>query len=187
MFKRYRVSKSRTDTEKESRHATKDTGKKRHNTSRQEIQQKDNTRQKQDKEVQKKDKEIQESKSLQDESILNRGGTYKYNSQQWLSDILSDEKKLRIFTAYDHEKFEYIYEKFEKHLKKTDMPLFIGDPKRGENRCNLKKRQALMLGLIIKRHGLIQEFLSVLFDIDQSILCRYIQLADPILYKILPV
>ena len=91
--------------------------------------------------MQKKDKEIQESKSLGDEETLDRGSTYEYmSSQQRLSDILADEKKLRICTAYDHEKFEYIYEKFEKHLKKTDTPLFIGDSEGGGNRCNLTKR-----------------------------------------------
>ena len=68
-----------------------------------------------------------------------------------------------------------------------DAPLFSEDetPDPG-NRCLLDRRSVLLLALFRKRSNVTQDALGVLFDVDQSTVCRYLRFADSVLAGILP-
>ena len=68
-----------------------------------------------------------------------------------------------------------------------DAPLFSEDCTSDPgNRCLPGRRSVLLLALFRKRSNVTQEALGVLFDVDQSTVCRYLQFADSVLANILP-
>ena len=71
----------------------------------------------------------------------------------------------------------------------NNMPLLRDDPERGGlpgNRCKLEPVHVLLLALIRKYQDPGEGMLGDLFDIDQSTVSRYLDLADRVLEDILP-
>ncbi len=111
--------------------------------------------------------------------------------------ILHNSAKLAGITSYDLDQFDYIYNDFVAESKKHHgeggggggggAPLFSedGTPDPG-NRCLPGRRSVLLLALFRKRSNVTQDALGVLFDADQSTVCRYLRFADSVLAGILP-
>ena len=54
------------------------------------------------------------------------------------------------------------------------------------NRCKLRLRHALLLALVRKKDNPTQGTLQAIFGVDQSSVCRYLQVIDQILATVLP-
>ena len=70
-----------------------------------------------------------------------------------------------------------------------DMPLFRDDESRASdpgNRCKLRPRHALLMALIHKKDNPTQGTLQAIFGIDQTSVCRYLKVMNPILAEVLP-
>ncbi len=103
--------------------------------------------------------------------------------------ILHNSAKLAGITSYDLDQFDYICNDFVAESKRhnKDAPLFSEDetPDPG-NRCLPGRRSVLLMALFRKRSNVTQDALGVLFDVDQSTVCRYLKFADSVLAGILP-
>ncbi len=90
---------------------------------------------------------------------------------------------------YDLDQFDYICNDFVVESKRhnKDAPLFSedGTPDPG-NRCLPGRRSVLLMALFRRRSNVTQDALGVLFDVDQSTVCRYLRFADSVLAGILP-
>lgn len=109
------------------------------------------------------------------------------HTKEKLANILCNNQKLRIATPFECDQFDWIYDRFETESKKVEGPLFAEDDKPDSgNRCLLTRKEVLLLVLMYFKSGATQEHLSIIFEIDQSTVCRYIHFSMPILAGILP-
>ena len=110
------------------------------------------------------------------------------HTREVIHSILNDGDKLATMTGYDPYMFEYVYDRFvEEAGRRADAPLFAEDGKPDPgNRCILDRRHVLLLALVRKRSGMTQAALGILFDVDQSTVCRYLRFADSVLAVVLP-
>ena len=107
-----------------------------------------------------------------------------------LDGIINDEALLHAATLHSREEFEYILERFEEAIiKSEDAPLFRNNEMRSDdpgNRCSLYPRHALLMCLLRLKDNPTQGTLEAFFGIDQSNVCRYLQFCNRMLEKILP-
>ena len=112
--------------------------------------------------------------------------------RKMLNNVIDTPEDLYAATGCTAKEFRWIYDHFMKFIRdhEDDMPLFkIDSVKRASdagNRCHLDPILALLLGLIRKKGNPTQMFLQMLFGVDQTTVCRYLQLTDKILEEILP-
>ena len=108
-----------------------------------------------------------------------------------LDGIINDEALLHAATLHSREEFEYILERFEEAIiKSEDAPLFRNNEMRSDdpgNRCSLYPRHALLMCLLRLKDNPTQGTLEAFFGIDQSNVCRYLQFCNRMLEKILPI
>ena len=137
-------------------------------------------------------------------SILNCGSHLRYDINipvdagraallhrlETLDGIINDETLLHAATLHSREEFEYILERFEEAIiKSEDAPLFRNNEMRSDdpgNRCSLYPRHALLMCLLRLKDNPTQGTLEAFFGIDQSNVCRYLQFCNRMLEKILP-
>ena len=107
-----------------------------------------------------------------------------------LDDIISDETRLHAATLQSNKEFEVILKQFEDAIKKSkDAPMFRNDKKRSYdpgNRCSLYPRHALLMYLLRLKDNPTQGTLEAFFGIDQSTVCRCLQLCGKMLKDTLP-
>ena len=103
--------------------------------------------------------------------------------------IISDESSLHSATMRSMEEFKYILEHVKAYATAyNEMPLFCDDESRASdpgNRCKLRLRHALLLVLVRKKNNPAQGTLQAIFGVDQSSVCRYLQVMDQILATVL--
>ena len=107
-----------------------------------------------------------------------------------LDGIINDGALLHAATLHSREEFEYILERFEEAIiKSEDAPLFRNNEMRSDdpgNRCSLYPRHALLMCLLRLKDNPTQGTLEAFFGIDQSNVCRYLQFCNRMLEAILP-
>ena len=107
-----------------------------------------------------------------------------------LDGIINDGALLHAATLHSREEFEYILERFEEAIiKSEDAPLFRNNEVRSDdpgNRCSLYPRHALLMCLLRLKDNPTQGTLEAFFGIDQSNVCRYLQFCNRMLEAILP-
>ena len=94
-----------------------------------------------------------------------------------LDGVINDEALLHAATLHSREEFEYILERFEEAIiKSEDAPLFRNNEMRSDdpgNRCSLYPRHALLMCLLRLKDNPTQGTLEAFFGIDQSNVCRH--------------
>ncbi len=107
-----------------------------------------------------------------------------------LDNIINTKQDLQNATGCDTKDFEYILEKFSKHvMKDQSRPLFLEDPRSStdsENTCKLHIQHVLLLALIRIRKDSSHIRLSEKFDVDQITVSQCLQFANKILNEMLP-
>ncbi len=122
------------------------------------------------------------------EKRLERGDPETMHTQETLDDIIRNPKRLKDFTGRAIGEFNYLVPLFNEQIDRTsNTPLFrdggAGASAPG-NRCKLVRRHVVLLTRI--KTGATQGHLAAQFGADQSVVCRYIQVCQPILEAILP-
>ena len=104
--------------------------------------------------------------------------------------IISNESSLHSATLCGREEFRYTLERAGAcAIASGDMPLFRDDESRTSdpgNRCRLRFRHALLMSLIRKKDNPTQGTLQAIFGVDQTSVCRYLNVMDRILASVLP-
>ncbi len=109
------------------------------------------------------------------------------HSREAIHGMLHNDAKLAGITSFGTDQFGYIYDRFAAESKNDGAPLFSEDGTPDPGNCYLPgRRSVLLLALFCKRPNVTQDTLGVLFDADQSTVCRYLRFADSVLAGILP-
>ncbi len=106
-----------------------------------------------------------------------------------LDGILSNRRMLKANTGLVPDEFSRLLGLFVREIKRRrEAPLFrdgeAGTAAPG-NRCSLERRHALLLTFMRRKTDMTQGQLAALFGVDQSAVCRYLALCEPILEGIL--
>ena len=144
-----------------------------------------------DKELEQKDKDLNLERSLWNsrKTYWNSGANTDLHRIEVFDGVISDESDLHSATLRSTKEFQYILERVKVYATVSGkMPLFYeneswaSDP---GNRCKLRLRHAPLMALIHKKDNLTQGTLQALFGVDQSSVCRYLQVMDQILAEVL--
>ena len=122
-------------------------------------------------------------KTRQDINIpVDAGRAALLHRLETLDGIINDGALLHAATLHSREEFEYILERFEEAIiKSEDAPLFRNNEIRSDdpgNRCSLYPRHALLMCLLRLKDNPTQGTLEAFFGIDQSNVYRRIKVRD---------
>ena len=157
-----------------------------------ELEQKDKELEQKDKELEQKDKDLNLERSLWNSRKVdwNSGANTDLHRIEVFDGVISDESDLHSATLRSTREFQHILWHVKAYTTASGkMPLFYEDESRASdpgNRCKLRLRHALLMALIHKKDNLTQGTLQALFGVDQSSVCRYLQVMDQILAEVLP-
>ena len=124
------------------------------------------------------------------EADWNPGDSTDLHRIEVFDGIISDKSSLRSATLCSRGEFQHILEQVLAYATASgDMPLFRDDKSRTSdpgNMCRLRIRHALLMALIYKKDNLTQGTLQAIFGINQTSVCRYLKVINPILAEVIP-
>ena len=129
-------------------------------------------------------------KSTAAEKWLQRGDPALMHSAEWLHRIMNDPVQSKCWTGLAPEEINLLLADYVEAIERMRMtPLFRNCASTASargNRCKLEYDHSLYLSLIRIKTDLTQGDLAGMFTVDQSTVCRHLELNERVMEEVLP-